>query len=181
MTEVYYEVPRLDQHKIFPTKSRNMACWYTCSLMLILFRMGIAGVSSSININTLKRLFVNNGLLDDEDANLASEFGFEHSNTRELLQDRKISDYGNALNRVGPLIISQASHVLLVTGAKNGSTSENLITYNDPDGGKQFSLPLEEFNSMIAWKYPVHYRRSRLPPPSVLAAGPNKNPFKTKY
>jgi hypothetical protein len=58
--EVYLDVPRLDQHAIFPHASHkdNMACWYTSAFMVLLHRIGIglvANVNAVSNINTLVR------------------------------------------------------------------------------------------------------------------------------
>ena len=47
---VYLNVAVLDQHKVFPTKVANWACWYTSAYMVLPYRMG---VTAATNVDTL--------------------------------------------------------------------------------------------------------------------------------
>jgi hypothetical protein len=183
MADAYYDVPTLNQHTVFPTRSfsNNNACWYTSVMMVLLFRMGVTGIASTLQIDTLKRLFDNLGLGGQEDAALARECGLEHSPSQSIVSQKSFAQYVTALKNFGPLVMSKPTHVIVVRGAVRNVALQERIVINDPWDGREKSLTLQEFNSSIAWHFPIHFRRSRFTPPSVLSAGQNMAPFKTKY
>jgi hypothetical protein len=149
--------------------------------MLLSYRMGFIGVLSATQVETLARLFSNAGLGPTEDEKLARELGFEHSPSRQLLPNRSLADYQSALSTFGPLLMSQPTHVIVVSAATRNAAAQELITYNDPWDGLEKTVPLQSFNQKIAWHFPIHFRRSKFAPPLVLAPGPNIQPFKTRY
>jgi hypothetical protein len=127
MNGTYLKVPKLDQRKVFPTKKDNWACWYTSVLMVLLYRMGVSGNASVMNVDTLKRLFDNKGLGPTEDASLARECGLEHSPSKKVLEKRSFDDYSKALSNLGPLVMSTASHVIVATGNVKDVTGKEHI------------------------------------------------------
>ena len=183
MADVYLKVPKLNQHQVFPTSSfnANKACWYTSSVMLLLYRSGFGGAVAATQVQTLARLFNNAGLGATEDAKLASELRLEHSPSQHLLPSRTLADYQKALGTFGPLLMSQPTHVIVVTGATRNVAGQETITYNDPWDGLEKTELLQGFNQKIAWNFPIHYRRSRFAPPLVLAPGQNTRAFTTRY
>jgi ABC-type bacteriocin/lantibiotic exporter with double-glycine peptidase domain len=179
-TSITLNVPVLDQWTVFPhvPKNDNKACWYTCGFMVLLCRMGLSSVANLNNLQSLIRLFGNQGLRSHEDAAFASELGLEHSPSSVLFKTRAASEYIKALENLGPLIFSEPTHVVVVRGC---TAAPHQIIVNDPWGGQVYSYPKEEFEQKIAWEYPIHFRRTKYEPPSVFKEGPNMFPYQSKY
>jgi hypothetical protein len=182
-TDVYLPVPVLNQWEVFPQvpKQDNMACWYTSAFMVLLYRMGASSVVNLAHLDTLKRLFTNQGLGATEDEALSKELGLEFTPSAVLFSKRDKQEYCRALAHLGPLVFSEPMHVIVVRGCVARVTGEAAIVVNDPWGGKETSFSVADFNARIDWSYPVHYRRTRFEPPKVLRSGPNMHPYATKY
>ena len=156
--EVIFNVPLLSQYKVYPHAPKsNMACWYTSGYMILLFRMGITSVASTLQIDSLKRLHDNSALAYGDVGKFSREFGFEVANTSVKFRTKGAGDWSAFLKQAGPIWACYRSHVVVVTGCFRNVAGQPSIAVNDPALGKKTFL-IEEFNRQINWNLPMLFR-----------------------
>lgn len=145
------------------TQDKTMSCWFAAAQTVLSYRsIGMAIANPNSNIDTLIRVFENDGIRGDVFEKFASEVGL---NTSQSVFDRQFTReaYFVYLSKLGPLWVpcifpdrpGGRGHIVAVVGVV-----KNSLMIADPDGSQSYPkwMSVEDFESVRAKQFPILYK-----------------------